>query len=111
MPLSTVDGLIADTMSDAIRAQLEGINPEDRRLLKAAATVGWRFSDRAIAELLGLRRVETLQDSLDTLSAHLPVFERLSPLRSKRSTATAVFRFRHQQWYDMLRERETMALT
>jgi len=98
-------------MSDAIRAQLEGINPEDRRLLKAAATVGWRFSDRAIAELLGLRRVETLQDSLDTLSAHLPVFERLSPLRLKRSTATAVFRFRHQQWYDTLRERETMALT
>lgn len=111
MPLSTVDSLIADTMSDAIRAQLEGINPEDRRLLKAAATVGWRFSDRAIAEVLGLRRVDLLQDSLDTLAAHLPVFERLSPARPKRSTTTAVFRFRHQQWFDLLRERETMALT
>src|SRR5262249_37041 len=48
--LRRVHPAINDAMTDAIRAQLEGLRAEERRLLSSAAGVGWEFTDKAVTE-------------------------------------------------------------
>jgi DNA-binding winged helix-turn-helix (wHTH) protein len=102
-PLKLVHQVIADTLIDTIRTQLDRLGHEERRVLEAAAGVGWKFTDRAVAAALGEPGEDALRHDLDLLALHLPVFERLSPPRGSQAGRGATFRFRHRQWFDLLR--------
>jgi hypothetical protein len=110
VPLRQVHPVIADTTTDSIRAQLDGLRTDERRLLEAAAAAGWTFTDQSVAATLQIANLDALRDNLDLLAMHLPVFERLSSARAKRPASVASFRFRHRQWFDLLRGQATMAL-
>jgi hypothetical protein len=105
--LRRVHPAINDAMTDAIRAQLEGLRAEERKLLATAAGVGWEFTDKAVVDAIGAS--EGLTDTLDLLALHLPMFERLAP-RSGRTMPVATYRFRHRQWFEMLRGQASMVL-
>jgi hypothetical protein len=105
--LRRVHPAINDAMTDAIRAQLEGLRAEERRLLSSAAGVGWEFTDKAVTDALG--GSDAIGETLDLLALHLPVFEKLSA-RGTRASSVATYRFRHRQWFDVLRGQATMAL-
>jgi DNA-binding winged helix-turn-helix (wHTH) protein len=101
---------IADAMVDTIRTQLDGLRTDERRLLSAAAGVGWEFTDKAVADALGIVNDDAFRSRLDLMAMHLPVFERLSALRGSRPAHHGAFRFRHRQWFDVLRGQATMAI-
>ncbi len=79
VPLKRVHGLIADRVTDAIRAALDGFGPEELRLLQGAASVGWKFDTDAVAQLLGVDHPAALRHGFDVLATHLPIFERTAP--------------------------------
>src|SRR5262245_5777646 len=105
--LRRVHPAITEAMTDAIRAQLEGLRAEERRLLAAAAGVGWEFTDKAVVDAMGSS--DAVAETLDLLALHLPVYERLAP-RSGRAPSVTAYRFRHRQWFEVLRGQATMAM-
>src|SRR6185436_3936769 len=66
---------IADAMIETIRAQLDGLRTDERRLLATAAAIGWEFTDKAVADALGVVNDEAFRSRIDLMAMHLPVFE------------------------------------
>jgi DNA-binding winged helix-turn-helix (wHTH) protein len=107
-PLKKAHALIGDRVTDAIRAALDGFGPEERRLLEAAACVGWKFDTDAVAQVLGMETSATLRNSFDVIATHLPILERTAPPPGRQQTGGG-FRFSHRQWFDVLRTRSAMS--
>jgi hypothetical protein len=103
VPLKRVHGLIDDRVADAIRTALDGLGPEESRLLRAAAAVGRKFDTAAVADVLGVSQPGTLRHGFDVLAAHLPIFERTAPAVGRRASSASGFRFIHRQWFEVLR--------
>jgi len=101
LPIKRVQPLIHEHVAAAIRALLSGLGHEERHLLEAAASTGWKFTAQGVAKTLGSENAETIRDGFDLLATHLPIIER-DPA-GKRATTGAAFRFRHRQWFDILR--------
>ena len=108
VPLKRAHTLIADSVTDAIRTALDGFGPEERRLLVAAASVGWKFDMDSVARVLGVEVGAGLRESFDVLATHLPILERTAP-HGKRSAGTTGYRFTHRQWFDALRTRSEVS--
>jgi DNA-binding winged helix-turn-helix (wHTH) protein len=108
VPLKRLHGLIVERVGDAIRAALDGLGPEELRLLQGAASVGWKFDTDSVAHVLGVDHPVALRPGFDVLATHLPIFERTAPPPGRGPIAPTGFRFVHRQWFEVLRAQSTM---